>query len=126
MKFTLKNFLLFTALYIFIIFVINFFISFLYNYFGWQLYPPIPGGGYSYLKLPFPTVGEYHAALPPEMLSEFDLKVNYLGIILDILLLISSIYLVFIKKIKLYFWGILFTMFNLLTITYLFLSEITR
>jgi|GEM_PF-3759097 len=120
MKFTLKNLLLFIALYVSIIFITNLFICFLYESFF-----PIPYGGYEYvyLKLPFPTVGRYCAVLPPEQLSKFALRINYLGVLLDTLLLISSIHLVFTRKVRPYFWVILFALLNFLTITYFFVLE---
>jgi len=126
MRFNLKNFFLFIILYTFILFAVEYIISFLYSSFGWQMYPPVPGGNYSFFKLPFPTVGRYHAALPPEMLSEFEIKMNYLGILLDALLLVFSLYLIFIKKIKFSVWVILFTVISFLTVAYFFISEIPK
>lgn len=126
MKLSFKNFFLFLFLYVIIILVSNFTIGFIYGEIGWRFNPPIPGGSYSYLKLPFPTVGHYAAALPPEMIEKFDLKINYSGIFFNILLLIGSFYLVFIKKIKFHTWAILFTIFSFLTIVFFFISEIPR
>lgn len=124
MKLSFKNFLVFLFLYLIIIYVTNFAIGFVYNEIGWRFYPPIIGRYYSYLKLPFPTVGHYVAVLPPEMLDKFDLEINYIGLIINLVLFVASLYLVFKKKVELRTWVTVFVLLNLILITYFTLSEI--
>lgn len=124
MKLSVKNFLLFPLLYAVIILVSNFAIGFIYGEIGWRFYPPIAGGYYSYLKLPLPIVGKYVAVLLPEMLDKFDLRFNYLGLIVNILFFVGSLYLVFTEKMKLRAWIISFILLSLVIITYFTLSEI--
>ncbi len=85
----------------------------------------IIGGQYSYLTLPFPTIGKYVGTLSPNLLlmEKFDLKINYLGILGNIFILLVSLYMVFNKKIRLNTWTFLFTIFISVVITFFAYSE---
>jgi len=81
-----------------------------------KIFPVIAGGYYSYLFLPFPTVGKYTAALPSEMLKNFGFKFHFLGIVMNIFVFILSFYIVFERKTNFKKWWIIFTIFNCLLI----------
>lgn len=112
-----KNLSIFTALYALSLIVSNLIAIFLL-FLGLRFLPLIMGGYYSYLLLPFPTIGIYTAALPPEMLAGFELKYNPLGILLSILTFITAFYLVFKRRVKLKYWLVALTIFNLLVIIF--------
>ena len=116
MNLTVKNFSIFAFLYAVSLFITNL-VAVLVAYFDAfysQLFPIIIGGYYSYLCLPFPTVGRYVSAFPMPMETKF----NLLGITLSLLIFIISYYLVFQKKVRLWKWFIIFTIINLVVATY--------
>lgn len=124
MKLSLKNLFLFLFVYVAVILVSNFIARLVFNVIDWSVFPPAIGVYHSCLNLPFPTVGNCLTALPQDIL--FGLKVNYLGMFADILLLIFSFYLVFIKKVRLIVWGAIFSILCFLTVSYFLASEIQK
>jgi len=121
MNFSLKNFLLFLILYIASLFVGYFIATFLHHNLGIGV---IIGGHYSFLLLPFPTVGKYIAVLPREMLEKFAIKFNFFGILMDIFVFIFSFYIVFKKKVNVKKWWIIFAVFNSLIISLFYLKPL--
>lgn len=120
MNLTVKNFSIFSFLYVVSLFVANLIAGLIayFDAFYLQLFPIIIGGYYSYLCLPFPTFGRYVAALPTEMLEQFEIKINFMGIIFSFLLFLLSYYLIFKKRVRLWKWLIFFTVISLVVITY--------
>lgn len=113
-----KGILKFASLYFVLLLLSNILVGVLYNTVGWQIFPPIPGGYYSYVLLPFPTFGTFTAVLPPEMLAAFGPRFSCFGILLNILLFAGSFFIVFKKKVKLRTWATLFVILSLLVVTY--------
>ncbi len=114
----LKKLLRFTSLYLLVVVIANFIVAHGYYSLGQGVFPVLLGGRYTYLKLPFSTVGRYTAALPIEMLNNIEVRINYFGIVVNVILFVGSTYLVISKKIKLKTWLLVFIFLCLMVISY--------
>jgi hypothetical protein len=120
MYFSLRNIFKFVFLYSCVILVTNFITGLIHTIWGISIF----GGSWTSLKLPFPSIWAFRGGVVPEGFKT-NLKIDYLGLIANLLLFLLSYYLVFLKKIKPRIWIIFFIIFSLATTLYFFFFENT-
>jgi len=116
MKLSVKNLFIFFLLYFLDLILVAFIVLIIRAKF-WDLLPhEPPGASKSYLLLPFPTRGATKSMISGGETVSRSLPTSYLGILLNLTVLMFSAFFVFKKKAKLKHWLIIFTIFNLLVI----------